>query len=308
MGPGIRAARPGHRGCNPSPTKDLAAHRESMTTSSSVKRAVKAVLAGFGFEVRRQRKEANEPDPARATLVGVLRHARQAGLSPATVFDVGAAFGTFTRECSTVFPDARYVLVEPLAEYEPHLQALRERCRHLEYRLCAAAARRGELTINVHRDLVGSSAYRETEGSATDGTPRVVPATTLDELCDQTGSPPPYLLKLDVQGAELEVLEGAGGVLAETQFVLSEVSLFRFLDLGPVLHEFVAAMAKRGFVVYDVMGLLYRPLDGALAQLDLAFVKEDGLFRRDHRYATPEQRRRQDERFLAAHPTTRLSG
>jgi len=269
---------------------------------------MREILGRLGLEVRRHREEATEPESARGTLSGVLGHARQAGVSPATVFDVGAAFGSFTRECSAVFPDARYVLVEPLAEFEPHLQALREQVRQLEYRLCAAAARRGELTINVHRDLVGSSAYCEAEGPATDGTPRVVPATTLDELRDQTGSPPPYLLKLDVQGAELEVLKGAEGVLAETEFVLSEVSLFRLLDRGPVLHEFVAAMAKRGFVVYDAMGPLYRPLDGALAQLDLAFVKENGLFRRDHRYATPEQRRRQDERFLAANRTTGLSG
>jgi hypothetical protein len=45
---------------------------------------------------------------------------------------------------------------------------------------------------------------------------------------------------------------------------------------------------------------MYRPLDGALSQFDLAFVKESGVFRQQHVYATPEQRRAQDARFAEA--------
>jgi hypothetical protein len=48
-------------------------------------------------------------------------------------------------------------------------------------------------------------------------------------------------------------------------------------------------MADAGWVAYDVYGGHLRPLDGALAQLDMAFVKRDGRFRADARYATAEQ-------------------
>jgi hypothetical protein len=48
-------------------------------------------------------------------------------------------------------------------------------------------------------------------------------------------------------------------------------------------------MADRGFVIYDVFGGHLRPLDGALAQLDVAFARIDGVLRGDRRYATPDQ-------------------
>lgn len=39
--------------------------------------------------------------------------------------------------------------------------------------------------------------------------------------------------------------------------------------------------------------MAYRPIDGALARVDMAFVRRDGLFRRIHQFATEEQRRMQ---------------
>ena len=48
-------------------------------------------------------------------------------------------------------------------------------------------------------------------------------------------------------------------------------------------------MKNLGFVVYDIFGEQFRPLDGALGQIDMAFVKERGIFRTDHAYATAEQ-------------------
>jgi hypothetical protein len=56
-------------------------------------------------------------------------------------------------------------------------------------------------------------------------------------------------------------------------------------------------MKSQGFVAYDLCGLQYRPLDHALAQVDLAFCREDGPFRRHHAYASASQRVQQDRRF-----------
>jgi len=50
-------------------------------------------------------------------------------------------------------------------------------------------------------------------------------------------------------------------------------------------------MNSYAFVVYDIYEGHTRPMDGALAQIDITFVKENGLFRKSHIYTTPEQRK-----------------
>ena len=46
--------------------------------------------------------------------------------------------------------------------------------------------------------------------------------------------------------------------------------------------------------MYDILNLMYRPLDGALAQADVLFVPHGSPLRKRHGYASPEQRRLQD--------------
>ena len=139
--------------------------------------------------------------------------------------------------------------------------------------------------MHVHKDWVGSSIYRETEGKHVDGKDRTVPLKTLDTLCHECELSGPYLIKVDVQGAELDVMAGAKQVLGQTEMVILETSLFQFFVDGPQFHDTVSVMREYGFVVYDIFGLQYRLLDGALSQVDLLFVREEGIFRQQHVYA-----------------------
>jgi FkbM family methyltransferase len=227
-------------------------------------------------------------------MSGVLRQARAAGLAPATVIDVGAAYGQFSVACHQVFPAAKFVLVEALDDYAPALKSVAERLPDATIVAAAAASRDGEITINVHSDLVGSSLYLEDEDSSVNGVPRTVPSVALDTLLADHALPVPLLIKIDVQGAELDVLAGAPEALAQADYVILEVSLFEFFRGGPQFHDVVAFMKSRGFVAYDVFGHQYRPLDGALSQVDIVFVPEAGSLREHHFYATRDQREQQD--------------
>ncbi|RPF47029.1 FkbM family methyltransferase [Thermodesulfitimonas autotrophica] len=259
-----------------------------------VNRLVKKAFLQMGFELRRVSRQ--DPFP-RNSLLGALHQVRKQGWQPRTCIDVGAALGDFSLACARIFPEAQYLLIEPLKEYEPFLTAAVRQLPGAKYIPVAATVRDGSVAIYVHKDLVGSSLYREKEGPAVDGVARTVSAMTLDRLCQEYNTAGPYLLKIDVQGAELEVLKGAEKALQEAEYVILETSFFRFFHGGPEFNAVMKFMEERGFVPYDIWGLKYRPLDRALAQADVAFVKEDGIFRKSHIYATPEQRAAQDASF-----------
>ena len=97
---------------------------------------------------------------------------------------------------------------------------------------------------------------------------------TLDSILATDNFPQPDLIKLDVQGYELEVLKGSETALAGAEAVLMEVSIVELYQESPVLHHVTAFMAERGFRAYDICSLLRRPLDRALCQIDIIFVKE----------------------------------
>jgi FkbM family methyltransferase len=259
------------------------------------------MFALAGFDIQRIAPGVRPPI-ARDSVLHTLEQARVVGFVPQTVIDVGAAYGSFTGLCQTTFPHARYLLLEPLEEYRPLLEQTKQSSTCVDYCLAAAAAHEGHVEINVHPDLVGSSLCREVEsGTGVNGVTRTVRSVTLDRLLDEKGLPGPYLLKVDVQGAELEVLAGAERTLRDAELVVLEVSFFKFFEAGPECAEVIAYMKVRGFVPYDIVGRQYRPLDGALSQADLAFVREHGIFRRQHAYAIAEQRdaqNRQMQKYL----------
>ncbi len=271
-----------------------------------MKRFLQRLFRHLGLEVRQRRGKARTHlGPDRDSLQGVLRQISEAGFHPATVIDVGAAMGMFTRTCHSVFPTASYLLIEPLQEYLPSLTQIAKDIPRSQFELAVAAAGDGPTMLNVHQDLLGSSLYQETEeGSDVNGAPRQVQAIRLDQWVNEQGGIPPYLVKIDVQGAELDVLDGGQATLAATEVVLLEVSLFHFFQHGPVFHDVLDYMRARGFVPYDFLGHQYRPIDDALSQVDVVFVKEDGRLRQIHSYATPEQRKQQNQQFRS----TILSG
>jgi FkbM family methyltransferase len=256
-----------------------------MGMSLGVKVAGKRLFEAFGLEVRKKRKEKIE----RASMRGALRQLRVLGFRPRTVIDVGVAWQT--DELYAEFPEAEILLIEPQVEFEPCLKKICAEYK-AQYVVAAAGAKPGKAIFNVHPERPdGSSLLKEVEGAQVDGVPREVRVVTIDQMCAEKGLKGPYLLKLDVQGAELEVLAGAREVLQETEAIHLEVTLFATMIGGPQLYDVVARMKELGFVAYDICGVLYRPLDGALAQADFVFVREHGMFRKSHAYATPEQRK-----------------
>ena len=217
----------------------------------------------------------------RNTMSGSLLIAKNSGFEPKTVIDVGAALGTFN--LYETFPDARHLLIEPIAENEPYLAKICRKLKSAEYIIAAATKSSGIFTLSVSPGLVHSSASEGTNTDSSNPYLRNIRAITLDEICRERNLPGPYLIKIDVDGKELDVLAGATGILQQAEYVIIEICLFA------QMYDIIHFMKSQGFVAYDIVDSGYRPSDAALWQVDMAFVKESGQFRKDSSYATGQQ-------------------
>ena len=215
-------------------------------------------------------------------------HLRNLDMRFKSVIDVGVAFGTPTLYESN--PGAKFFLVEPVPSCKPLLETLAKRLNGEAFNVAAGAAD-GTMDFFVHPDVSGSSTLRQLEGEYFDGERVSVPVRRLDSLITRPLARP-SLLKIDTQGAELEVLAGAADLLKEIDVVIIEVSFHQFRESAPELHDVVIRMTELGFRAYEILEGHFRSADHALAQVDIAFVREDSSLRALKAFFKPDQAKR----------------
>jgi FkbM family methyltransferase len=187
---------------------------------------------------------------------------------PGGIIDIGANIGDWARQASQIF-DCPIHMVEAQPALEPNL-----RSTGFPYTVTLLGPEY-RASVPFHLAGTGSSALEELTTFKKD---RVdLPMQRLDDL--GIDLPGPMLLKLDVQGFELEVLKGASETLKRTEVILSEVSLLPYNKGAPLMHEVIAYLAERDFLPFDICGGWRRSSDEALAQIDMIFVRRDSDLR-----------------------------
>jgi len=195
------------------------------------------------------------------------------------VIDVGASHGQFALFAVTEFPDARVISFEPLAEPVADLRELLG--DRVEIHQTAVGAESGRVRINVsgHDDSSSVLKIGEQQRQVFPGTATVevrdTPITTLDAVLDKPIARP-ALLKIDVQGTELEVLRGAPGVLGQMDEALIECSFTELYDGQAMADEVIAFLLGFGLRLAGVHNLHSMP-NGETIQADLHFRRGEDI-------------------------------
>jgi FkbM family methyltransferase len=215
-------------------------------------------------------------------IPSALERLLAAGFRPKLIFDVGAYQGDFAKECFRIWPQSQVACFEALEHKIIILQQLTSVYPKLQVFPGLLGATKKE-NVPLHESETASSVL--SEHIQQDFPVNRYPMRTIDQIVDEHfQGEAPDLLKLDVQGYELEVLKGSRKSLNQVKAILTEVSLIDIHVNVPLLSELIAWFAERDWVAYDICGLTRRPLDKALWQADFIFVPISSNLRTDKRW------------------------
>jgi FkbM family methyltransferase len=206
------------------------------------------------------------------SITASLHYLAASGVHPVAAIDIGAYRGDWTRLFKGVFPHARVLMVEAQERCRTDLEAVcQEFPGHVWHRLALLGSSNGRRVRFVEMET-GSSVFEEASPYQRNYVEKEV--VTLDTLAQQQ---PEFstadFLKLDVQGYEIEILEGAHQVLQHAEFVLLEASLVPINDHCPLIDEVMGFMRDAGYSLLDICALTRRK-DGVLWQTDLLFIRQ----------------------------------
>jgi FkbM family methyltransferase len=199
-----------------------------------------------------------------------------------SVLDIGANVGQFGRDLRRARFTGQILSLEPLGEAYRQLEA--ELAEDLAWTAERAAVsdRPGTLTMNVAGNSVSSSVLpMRTEHIAAAPAARYVsteevPATTVDDLVARHRlDPASTLLKIDVQGYEKSVLDGAGQTLPKFAAVRTEMSLVPLYDGQALMPEIMAYLDERGFDLWFLERGFTDPHTRRVLQLDGIFFRRE---------------------------------
>lgn len=234
---------------------------------------VHLALRRFGVDVIRY--------PGRGTAIGRrLRLLRHFGIT--VVLDVGANDGGYARELRRAGYQGQIVSFEPLPDAFAALSALAANDERWQVLNVALGEARRPATLHVAANSVSSSMLRVLPRhlSAAPDSRYVrdvdVELRPLDDVFTDlvdVGDRP--FLKIDAQGYEGRILDGAASVLPRVHGVQLELSTVPLYGDAPTLCELVGRLESAGFALMGVEPGFSDPGNGRMLQLDGLFFRED---------------------------------
>ena len=200
------------------------------------------------------------------------------------IVDGGANVGDFTRAASAIFPAARVAMIEPRPACQPALAALAADPRYTLHAVALGQAP-GSLKLAIDPGSISTGAHiaSEHDGQSTDNLV-TIPVETLDAVLGEGLTPADRtLLKLDLQGWEMEAFLGAEASLPAIEVILTEVSFYR-QAYEPQIEDLIAHLYARGFALYGIAAITCRPRYNRAKQGDLMFVRRDSALMADTKW------------------------
>jgi len=165
-------------------------------------------------------------------------------IEPKIIYDIGACVMHWTRHAEKRWPNSKYFLFDG----ETGVEKILSKSKH-QYHI-------GLLTDKDNRELKyyhdinnapGNSYYKEVTGAFTENHAETRIGMTLDTIVKEKNYPLPDLIKIDVQGAELDIFRGAQETIKNCKDIILEAQHKQYNEGAPHVDEVIKYMESIGF-------------------------------------------------------------
>lgn len=191
------------------------------------------------------------------------------------MIDVGANYGQFVEKMRSARYRGEIISFEPLSAAHAILvdKANRDPAWRIAPRM-AIGDHRGEIEINVYADTSLSSPYRLLAAGEPPAVEHAPMARLDDAIAEVDLDGRNILLKIDVQGFETAVLDGAPLTLEKARAVMLEVSLLPSYEHETPYLEMLSRLRDLGFHAVYFSPVLNRNRLGEAVQMDAFLVRD----------------------------------
>ena len=198
-----------------------------------------------------------------------------------TILDVGANIGQYAMDAIKNGYQGSIYSFEPIPSVYKTLEMTAKKYSGWQVFNLGAGRMEDEMMINVSENFVSSSILKVEEASLTaEPTTRIthqekIKLTTIDSFLNSHPEiKGEILLKLDVQGYEMEALAGSLKSLSRIKLIQSELSFVNLYQNGPRYDEVAGFLKQQGFDMFTIIPGFRDDKTGRLLQADGLFIRE----------------------------------
>jgi FkbM family methyltransferase len=190
--------------------------------------------------------------------------------TPKFIIDVGAHVGDFATNCKRIWPNADIHLFEA----NPNARDILDRLGY-KYNIALLSDSVGDEYTYYMTDKwvlsTGNSIFKENTSEFDDShlMTLTLKSDTLDNILGDVEFVD--ILKLDTQGSEIKILNGASNIIQKTKYIVIECSVFEYNLGGCKIGDVFQYMNENGFQLKDVLDINYLQDGVLLNQMDLLF-------------------------------------
>ena len=239
-----------------------------------VKKLIKKLFNLVGLEVQRHQPLSD----AGAQIYQAIRKVKTD-----IILDIGANAGQFALEIRRKGYDSKIISFEPLISARKKLiEHASKDANWSVHEQAAIGDHNGFIDINISKNSVSSSilpmlsSHSDAEvNSVYIGSERT-PIITLDSVADAyLNDSSNCFIKIDTQGYESQVLDGAINTLKKAKGILCELSLVPLYEGQHLWKEIIERFEKEGFVLWSLHKAFTDKRNGRTLQMDAVFLRDN---------------------------------